>query len=45
MRLEVLVIVVVIAVWMVVSMLGSKLMHLLWTRTKLVWAIVTAHRH
>lgn len=45
MRLEVFIIVVIISVGMIVPMLRSILMHLLWTRTKLVWTIVTAHGH
>ena len=43
-RLEVFII-VIIAVRMIVPMLRSILMHLLWTRTELVWAVVTAHGH
>lgn len=45
MGLEILV-VIIISIRMVISVLWSKVMHLLWTRTKLVWATISAsHRH
>lgn len=37
-------ILVVMAVWMVVA-LRDKLMHLLWTGTKIVWTVVASHGH
>lgn len=44
-RLEILVIVVV-AIWVIVSMLLlSELMHLLRTRSELVWAAIPSHGH
>ena len=40
------VLVIVIAIWVIVSMLlWSELMHLLRTRPELIWPTVTAHRH
>lgn len=45
MWLEVLVI-VVIAIWVIVAVLRTKLMHLLWTRSKLIWTtIASSHWH
>lgn len=38
-------IVVVVPVWVVVSMLGSELVHLLRARSKVVWAAISSHRH
>jgi hypothetical protein len=40
------VLVIVTAIWVIVSMLlWSELMHLLGTGPKLIWPTVTAHRH